>query len=150
MRTILLAVAVLAAVTVTAASGSTTAQPTVIHTLQTITHFTPTGKPGVGTVWTGEAVHVDPSTGKRVGHGWAVCIQFKPGPYGAMDCQGDDHLPGGDIREAGAIADPAKLSWAIVGGTGRFANATGTYEADAIGKSTTKSRVTFTLANLAG
>ena len=133
---------------VSMASAAPPSGATTIKTLQIITSFAPKGPPGIGTVWSGQANHFDPKTGKQIGHGWAVCIQFTPGANGMLDCQGDDHFAGGDIREAGVISNPALLRWAIVGGTGIYRDAAGSVQWRSVGNSTTHYHSTFTIDGL--
>ena len=135
---------------VSLASAAPRSGATTIKTLQIVTSFAPKGTPGIGTVWAGQANHFDPTTGKKIGHGWAVCVQFTPGANGMLDCQGDDHFAGGDIREAGVFANPALLRWAIVGGTGAYRDAAGVVEWRSVGKSTTHYHSTFTIDKLGG
>ena len=153
MKTLLLAAvaASLAVVGTSLAAGSSAATGRVqtIHTIMKSTAFTAVdadhnGKKSVGDYIVQQVVHVDPSTGKKVGTGVAICTQVTPN--GSLyDCQADDVLPGGELREAGSFTVGKTWQFSILGGSGRFDGASGSVDGTWLDPRLTRSKDVFTI-----
>jgi hypothetical protein len=101
-----------------------------LHLMIKVTSTTPVDVDGSGGASIGDTlVEVGdlytPDGKTKVGDSYAVCTQVTA-DQSIFDCQGSDLLPGGEIREAGRAVDPAAFTWAILGGTGKYAGVGGT------------------------
>ena len=79
----------------------------------------------------------------KIGDGYAVCTQVTA-DQSIYDCQGSDSLPGGEIREAGRFTDPSTFTWAVLGGTGRYAGVGGTVTGTSIDATTIAYTISLT------
>jgi hypothetical protein len=121
------AVALLAgSATVWAGDGGSAKQ---LHLVIKVTAFTPVDvdgnkAPSIGDTLIEQGDLYTPDGKTKIGDGYAVCTQITA-DQSLFDCQGSDLLPGGELREAGRITDPATFTWAILGGTGKYVGAGG-------------------------
>jgi hypothetical protein len=103
-------------------------------------------KPGGG--FTQAARLADYSSGKNAGELNAVCIftQGNRGRGGEAQCTGTADVPGGElVLDVGEPAGGEKTSGAIIGGTGKYAGATGTFESVQQGDGTALDTFNITL-----
>ena len=133
------------------AAGSSAAggQVQTIHTIMKTTAFTEVdadrnGKESVGDYTVTQVVHLDPGTGKKVGTGVAICTQVTPNGD-LFDCQGNDVLPGGELREAGRFTVGKTWHLSILGGSGRFDGASGSVDGTWLNSKLTRSKDVFTI-----
>ena len=148
--TFLIGVVLIAALVPALASGSSSkGTDSTIHTLMKTVAFTTVdadhnGKASVGDYSVARVIHVDPSTGKHVGTGVAICTQVNAAGT-LFDCQGSDVLPGGELREAGRLVPAATWHLSIVGGSGKFDGASGSVDGVWLDKNATRSRDVFSI-----
>ena len=151
-KTMFLAVVVLAAALVPAlASGSSDhGTSATIHTLMKSVAFTTidadhNGKASVGDYSVAQVIHVDPSTGTRIGTGVAICTQVNAAGT-LFDCQGSDVFSGGELREAGRLVPAATWHLSIIGGSGKYDGASGSVDGVWLDRNATRSRDVFSIA----
>src|SRR5450432_1138030 len=103
------------------------------------------GKPSVGDYTVVQVVHVNPTTGKQIGTGTAICTQINAaGTH--LDCQGSDIFAGGEIREAGRFGLGKKWQVSILGGSGIYNGASGRVDGKWLDAKFTKSSDVFTIS----
>jgi hypothetical protein len=142
------AVALAAAAVAYSASGSGSAPRTIKATL-IYTGLTPVDsdhneKPSIGDVSVVPGLFVD-AAGKRMGRVYASCMQVNAGGT-EYNCTDYVHFTGGDILTAGRFSPLEKTSRsAIVGGTGVYAGARGTFIVKWLKRDFSKAAVAFTL-----
>ena len=147
-----LVLAVLIAVLVPAlATGSSSrgGGTRTIRTTQQTTAFTSVdadhnGTASIGDYSVAQVVHLDPTTGKQVGTGVAICTQVTA-DGSLFDCQGSDVLPGGELREAGRFTTGATWHLSILGGSGRYDGASGSVDGTWLDPQFSSSRNVFTI-----
>jgi hypothetical protein len=144
--------AVLIAVLVPAlASGSSNrgSDAQRIRTIQQSVSFTSVdadhdGTASVGDYSVAQVIHLDPTTGKQIGTGVAICTQIT-GDGSLFDCQGSDVLPGGELREAGRFTIGQTWHLSILGGSGRYDGASGSVDGTWLDPQLSRSRDVFTI-----
>ena len=145
-------VAVLVAVLVPAlATGSSTrgGATRTIRTIQQTTAYTSVdadhdGTASIGDYSVAQVVHLDPTTGKQIGTGVAICTQVTA-DGSLFDCQGSDVLPGGELREAGRFTIGTTWHLSILGGSGRYDGASGSVDGTWLDPQLSRSRDVFTI-----
>jgi hypothetical protein len=130
-------------------SSSPAGKTETIQTIMQTTAFTQVapdhdGKAKVGDYTVAQVVHLDPTTGRQIGTGVAICTQITA-DGSLFDCQGSDVLPGGELREAGRFTPGKTWHLSILGGSGRFNGASGSVDGAWLNPQLTRSHDVFTI-----
>jgi hypothetical protein len=135
----------------TLASGSSSRGHDVqtVRTIQQTAAFTSVdadhnGTASIGDYSVAQVVHLDPTTGKQIGTGVAICTQVDADGT-LFDCQGSDVLPGGELREAGKFTIGKTWHLSILGGSGRYDGASGSVDGTWLDPQLSRSRDVFTI-----
>jgi streptogramin lyase len=156
VRSVTLRVALVAAVLVAVllpalATGSSSRGSAVrtMHTIQQAAAYTSVdadhdGTASIGDYSVAQVVHLDPTTGKQIGTGVAICTQVTA-DGSLFDCQGSDVLPGGELREAGRFTIGKTWHLSILGGSGRYDGASGSVDGTWLDPQLSRSRDVFTI-----
>ena len=151
LRAALVAAVLIAVLVPALATGSSSRSSGVqrIHTIMQTVAYTSVdadhnGTASIGDYSVAQVVHLDPTTGKQIGTGVAICTQVTA-DGSLFDCQGSDVLPGGELREAGRFTIGKTWHLSILGGSGRYDGASGSVDGTWLDPELSRSRDVFTI-----